>query len=124
MLDVRDACLFKFIFTIFLIFKIYRVYISRKHMRSTFTINSESPSILTKHLPCRPTTNFLSTMCSHVENVHGLECCRYCCRVYLIKYRKIYRSTRHLHDAHHLQCLSVKDVYTYFKMVITSGFRQ
>ncbi|OXU20486.1 hypothetical protein TSAR_003327 [Trichomalopsis sarcophagae] len=46
------------------------------------------------------------TLDRHVEKAHRLEIRWYCCHECPIKYRKSYRLTRHLIDAHHLQWLS------------------
>lgn len=41
----------------------------------------------------------------HVEKVHRLQVRWYCCHECPIKYRKSYRLTKHLMEAHHLQWL-------------------
>ena len=42
----------------------------------------------------------------HIEKVHRFVIRWYCCHECPIRYRKSYRLTRHLIDAHHLQWLS------------------
>jgi len=41
--------------------------------------------------------------CRHIERVHSLEVRWYCCHECPIKYRKSYRLTKHLKEAHRLQ---------------------
>lgn len=42
----------------------------------------------------------------HIERVHGMQVRWYCCHECPIKYRKSYRLTKHLIEAHRLQLLS------------------
>ncbi|XP_043491634.1 histone H4 transcription factor [Polistes fuscatus] len=76
---------------------------SQQDLDSHMTVHTNGPNFSCHFEGCSFTCKGAYTLDRHVERVHSLEVRWYCCHECPVKYRKSYRLSKHLIEAHHLQ---------------------
>ncbi|XP_014206525.1 histone H4 transcription factor isoform X2 [Copidosoma floridanum] len=79
---------------------------SQKDLDSHMMIHLPGQTFACEFDGCNYSCKNAYTLERHIEKVHRLEIRWYCCHECPVKYRKSYRLTRHLIEAHHLQWLN------------------
>ncbi|XP_034177913.2 histone H4 transcription factor [Osmia lignaria lignaria] len=76
---------------------------SQQDLDSHMTVHTSGPNFSCHFDGCLYKCKGAYTLDRHIERVHGMQVRWYCCHECPIKYRKSYRLTRHLIEAHRLQ---------------------
>ncbi|XP_012281812.1 histone H4 transcription factor [Orussus abietinus] len=76
---------------------------SQQDLDTHMTVHTSGPNFVCHFEGCSYTCKGAYILDRHIERAHCLEIRWYCCHECPIKYRKSYRLTKHLKEAHHLQ---------------------
>ncbi|XP_076750156.1 histone H4 transcription factor [Xylocopa sonorina] len=86
---------------------------SQQDLDSHMTVHTNGPNFSCHFEGCLFKCKVAYTLDRHIERVHGMQIRWYCCHECPIKYRKSYRLTKHLIEAHQLQLPSGHTKFQY-----------